>query len=105
MKEYKKVCTICGKEFIAHNKATKMCSDACRSIREKQLGKIREEKHKKEAEKARKKKKKKKKGNPLVDMAVQARKHGMTYGQYVGYLECQKSRLERERAKRYNGSN
>ena len=95
MKEYNKVCAVCGKDFIAHSHTSKICSDACRRVRAKECRLAHEEKCAKEAEKARMKKKKK--GKPLVDMAVEARKRGMTYGQYVAYLECEKQKQERKK--------
>lgn len=101
-KEYKKVCAICGKEFVAHSHVTKVCSDACRRVRARQLSKEHDERKAKQVAKDRAEKKKK---VTIVDIAVEAKKHGMTYGQYVAHLECEKSRLERERRKRYNAPN
>ncbi|MEL7672002.1 hypothetical protein [Methanobacterium sp.] len=40
--EYKKICSICGEEFIAHRKSTEYCSHKCRSkkYRMKQLKQV-----------------------------------------------------------------
>lgn len=72
MAEMIKSCKVCGKEFITtcHNKA--YCSEEC-SVDGKR------------ADDRMRRLKRKKKSNSLVEIAVEARKHGMTYGQYVAW--------------------
>lgn len=79
-KEYKLKCAVCGCEFVSSSTGRKYCGDECKKEAGRQQDKIRHEKN-----------------NPyrnrsLVEMAVEAREHGMTYGQYVAYLESKKQK-------------
>lgn len=86
---FKVTCKICGKEFIANSNQRSLCSDKCkeenklRIARERALKREKEnnmEKYHKENRKA------------IVDLAVEARKAGMTYGQYTAMLMMKKER-------------
>ena len=70
MAEMNKVCKICGNDFIStcHNKA--YCSEDCMIHGRRNLERLRKMKRKKQS-------------NSVVDIAIEARKHGMSYGQYV----------------------
>ena len=108
MKEYKKICIICGEEFIANSHSAKLCSKECIRARARQLyGK------KPVVEKPEMPEKPKKtepqvyeynhmESMSLAQMNAAARERGMSYGKYVEYLECEKRRKEREERKRRN---
>ena len=76
-------CKVCGKEFITDSNIRKCCSDECKKINARRNGKIWADKQKNKQPK----KKKKEKKLTIVDIAVMARKAGMTYGQYVAQME------------------
>ncbi len=78
-----KICKICSKEFESNNKRREMCGSVeCRREYQSQLWR-------KKQGAAVKKTKKNNNTKKIVDIAVEARKHGMSYGQYVAklYLE------------------
>lgn len=83
MKEEKKICPICGKEFT--NGRRKYCSEECtkESNRRNTRKKDRERDEKLKKRPKTMKKKKGKKLNALELTAKAAREAGMTYGQYV----------------------
>ena len=64
-----KRCKICGKEFEPSCGAQKFCSTSCREISKRRETNA--------------KAKKKPVTMSLAEVAVEARKHGMTYGEYV----------------------
>ena len=72
MKKIDKVCRTCGKAFVAtcHNKA--YCSQECLVDARRERERLQRMKHKKQS-------------SSLIDIAVEARKHGMSYGQYVAW--------------------
>ena len=79
-KEREKVCPYCGKTFLQTGGFRKYCSKECSSaISERTSPTVKEPK-----------KRTRKKTNSLREMAREARKHGMTYGQYVAQMEMQK---------------
>lgn len=82
-KKYKIKCAVCGKEFISSGTGRKYCSDECKKEARRQRDKARYEKNNPNRNRS------------LVEMAVEAREHGMTYGQYVVYLESKKKRKKR----------
>lgn len=87
-KEYAAVCAHCGKEYIAHNRASMYCSDECRKdARKKQNEYYRLNPEAKPRRGARPKKQKKE--NPFTEILVAARAAGMSYGQYVASLKQQ----------------
>lgn len=92
-----RICSICGSEFEVGERR-KYCSRECMKQANSQLTykrtKARRERGEEEKKKQRKKKavykKSKQYQNELARVAVAAREHGMTYGQYVGVYEYQK---------------
>ena len=74
----KRNCKCCGKPFETQQIATKYCSKEC--ARDGRLDmKRKRERELRQMEKA--------KSNTLVDIAVEARNAGMTYGQYVAAMK------------------
>ena len=70
-------CKWCGKEFVPASCKNVFCSKECGYL------------HKKEVDKNRRKKvKEKKKSNQelIIDVAREAKAHGMSYGQYVAMM-------------------
>ena len=91
-----KICPVCGKRFETDSKVKIYCSHECKD--KAHLIKYHENKNKTELEV-------KSVYNPnqeLVNMAIAARKAGMSYGQYAGklYLEKQKKLNMRRTASR-----
>lgn len=92
------VCQVCGNEFEVGERR-KYCSKQCmeKANRDKTCERLKKA-YKEKSKEKRKKKVKKKAGykkpkryqNELARVAVAARGHGMTYGQYVGVYEYQK---------------
>lgn len=79
MREYR-LCVVCNNPYVATRIDSKTCSKVC----SKQWNKI---SSKMANEKAREQKKQEKKKKMMVnDIAVEARKAGMTYGQYVAKM-------------------
>lgn len=79
-----RICAICGKTFIAGKYNAKYCSVECQDE-----GRRNHDKKNRKAGQERKKeerKSKKKRQKALVDIAVEAKKAGMTYGQYVARM-------------------
>ena len=79
-----KICTVCGKKFIATRTNAKYCDAKCLKIGTAETSKIAKEKlkTKKDAERAKQNRKK----ESLASIAVAARQAGMTYGQYVAKM-------------------
>lgn len=81
-----KECEWCGKEFDAYRDNARYCC-----IEHRRLAYRKRYKNKKyTVEDTEPKKKYPVKNNKLVNVAIEARKAGMTYGQYVGMLYLQK---------------
>lgn len=78
MREFRR-CTVCNKLYIATRGNAKYCSVACRTEGTYAL---------KRAYTAEKPKPRRKKKQSVTEIAVAARKAGMTYGQYVAMVEC-----------------
>ena len=81
-----KVCSVCGKTFLATRPDRMYCSAECGTKAEIERQKrVYPQKRKEEAERVRKEKKRKKKDRPLTigEISVLARKAGMSYGMYV----------------------
>ena len=89
-RRYKIVCLICKKETYAYNYNARYCSDECRKAakhkrdlaywaKQREQTKSRRE-HNIQVGGSREKK------TSLAEVAAEARKHGMSYGQYVDYL-------------------
>ena len=69
MKVHTRLCRQCGNEFQTTHNSKMYCSDGC--YREAQNNRKREERKKKQTNLS------------IVELSVEARKHGMSYGQYV----------------------
>lgn len=91
-KEYKRICIVCGGDYIARNHNSRICSNECKRKRAAVMVDARM-KRMKENEAAKKTKGGKEK--TLTELAIEARKHGMTYGQYVAQLELQDAKNKR----------
>jgi ribosomal protein L20 len=73
MKVHSRLCRQCGNEFHTTHNSKMYCSDGCYRVAQNNL--------------RREKNKKKKPTNlSLIDLTVEARKHGMSYGQYVARM-------------------
>ena len=79
-KEFEFICLACGKKFVTNKPNQKTCSAECKSIYSKSI-------HNKPVEKEKVERRKPKSNyEEIVDIAIEARKHGMSYGQYVAML-------------------
>ena len=80
-----KICKTCGKEFTPNHPAKVCCSPECQKIRERQLvnNSIRSAKLREQQIKCSEKQ--------ISDINAKAREMGMTYGQYVAYVEGKKA--------------
>ena len=79
---YHLTCLHCGKGFSSLTPRRKYCCPACEEDAKKE---------KAEMKKATAEKNKKKEINTeLVRLSVEAREHGMSYGQYVAYLSSRR---------------
>ena len=84
--EHKKECEWCGKEFEAYRDNARYCC-----IEHRRLAYRKRYEHKKyKFEECKPKEKYPKKNDELVNKAIEARKAGMTYGQYVAQLYLKK---------------
>ena len=75
----KRVCRICKTEFISHSSNGRYCSEECKKKGDKENNRRGWDKQKEKM-----KIMYKPKGSALSQVAMAARKSGMTYGQYVG---------------------
>lgn len=82
MREFRR-CAMCNKLFITSNVNAKYCSLDCRTEGKKEAVSAF-----KQRAKAAKEAKKRGKKQSVTEIAVAARKAGMTYGQYVAMVEC-----------------
>lgn len=86
-----KICVECGKEFTVVGKAgnTKiLCSPECAKQRKnKQMYSYQKKNNDVSKQKAKPRKKRADKGVSLTQMAMEARKMGMSYGKYSIYLQ------------------
>lgn len=81
-----RTCKICGKEFDTNGTPAKCCSKECMEVNRININKKCTQAYK---ERHFGKKKKRNTSREIIDITVEARKQGMTYGQYVAqmYLE------------------
>lgn len=85
-KTYTKVCKLCGKTFTAKMKQTRFCHSCAGSQcagRKKAPGEKREKHVKSNMEK-------------LTNTAIEARKHGMSYGQWMALTYKDRVKVYRE---------
>ena len=75
-----KQCAVCGKEFAPNHPAKMCCSPMCQRERDKEMARKHWNKHKKPVDKAK----------AINDINAKAKAMGMTYGQYVAYMEGKK---------------
>lgn len=90
LKYKSKICPVCNMEFEPKTSNQKYCCYKCREqikIKDaEERRKIFWQEVKDENEKIKKKNYRKKPKQTVVDVAVLARQHGMTYGQYVAQM-------------------
>ena len=84
-----RICKICGKEFETGGTPAKCCSKKCMVENNRRIAEERR-KLKKEGKPVQPKRKKKAVNNEITRLAIEARKHGMSYGQYVAQMQFQK---------------
>ena len=82
MRKYivEKECAICRKKFVSYHPNTKYCSEGCKTEGNRLINASYEIRQKEKALE------KKKHATALADVAVEARKAGMTYGRYVAMM-------------------
>ena len=77
-------CCICGKEFEKSVANSKYCSDECRKVGlSNNVKNFHERKMQQELEQRKKRKRQKNNRDKITEIAIAARKEGLTYGQYV----------------------
>lgn len=83
-----RICAVCGKSFEAHRETEVCCSKECKDERRReQIRSYRRDKaQEKKFEEQKKKKQVSRNKNSLTEIAIEARKAGMTYGQYVAKM-------------------
>lgn len=74
-KEFRKICKVCGKEFIAHSSKAELCSQKCRNAAQRQSHKKSDTKRKQETLA------RKKRGDSLQEDAALARQNNISYGE------------------------
>ena len=79
-----RLCVTCGREFAPDRPARVCCSPGCQKVRDRELVKASLKKTK-ERERAIKNSEKQ-----IVDINAKAKEMGMSYGQYVAYIEGKK---------------
>lgn len=82
--KYKKICATCGKEFGTWSNNQRYCCEECkRYSRVKNVEAYKEKQEKKKLKYEAEQKKK----HAVIDIAVEARKAGMSYGKYVAMMK------------------
>ena len=79
-----KKCIICGNEFTTNRDAQLCCSKKCSLIRNNEVAKENYKLH--EASRKVQKKMPPSNHDAIADIAIEARKQGLTYGQYVAKM-------------------
>lgn len=82
-----KICKVCGKEFDTKGTVAKCCSPECKEENAKLVSRMISKRNR---NKAKRPKGQKSNMKQINDIAVEARKHGMSYGQYVAQMQFQK---------------
>lgn len=80
-----KICATCGKEFSPNHPSKVCCSPECQKIREREMAKASWKSSKLVAQK-----KPVSAEKEIIDINAKAKEMGMTYGQYVAYMEGKK---------------
>lgn len=86
---YEKKCPACGKEFSTNKKMKIYCCQRCADLYNKRI-------QRSMPTNMAQQKKAKKSAKNIVNYDAEAKKHGMTYGQYVAWLYMQEHRLKKE---------
>lgn len=82
---YEKICEGCGKAFQAEHHNTRYCCGTCkRQANKRNVNAANKRFRELEGDRRKAGKGQKKMKTPLAQINEEARKHGMTYGQYVG---------------------
>ena len=83
------VCPVCGKEFPRNRANHTYCSDECKRENERAREALKRSPERKPrgSSEIEKKAVVKKRQKPIINLAVEARKRGLSYGQYVAMLE------------------
>ena len=92
MKETRK-CAVCSRRYITTRANKKYCSTKCADIGEKRAAK--KNSTKQESKKIIAQKKREERRKAIIDIAAEARKHGMSYGQYVAKMELENVKQNR----------
>ena len=79
----KKKCVICGTEFMPIKGTQLCCSKECRAKRDVQIKELWYEEQRKKKDAENRKLIPKSNYEEIVDVAIAARKEGLSYGQYV----------------------
>lgn len=100
----KRKCKVCGDTFFTNRSTQKYCSKECyaEARKKKCADRYRKIKAQKKAERAKEKKKNKNKEVHIGELAAfndKAKQMGLTYGQYMIFLQTKKDREERKNAK------
>ena len=83
-KEYeKRICPVCNTEFMPKYHNAICCSEECKLKRRRAKEKAHKEHYCELAKIRERKKQAKKNHDKIADIAIAARKEGLTYGQYV----------------------
>lgn len=98
----KRKCKVCGDTFFTNRSTQKYCSKECYAEARKKKCADRYQKQKAKREKQKKVEKKVKKTKYTGELAKyndEAKQMGLTYGQYMIFLQTEKDREERKNAK------
>lgn len=77
------ICVVCGREYHPANSLKVTCSPQCQTIRSKQLAR----ENMRTIRQAQKNKRNRNTFKATVEINARAREMGMSYGQYVAYME------------------
>lgn len=80
-----KICATCGKEFAPNHPAKVCCSPGCQKERDREVARLYWNKKKSPVENQ-----PVDKAQAIIDINAKAKEMGMTYGQYVAYIEGKK---------------
>ena len=102
MKMYKKVCPQCGKAFETDSGKRKYCYGSCSydAILKRRPVNQKSYKENKEKEEKRQRTARRLRDSALARLNQEARDNGMTYGQYVCKLWCEKETARRNAERR-----
>lgn len=90
-------CAICSRRYTTTRANKKYCSTKCADIGEKRAAK--KNSTKQESKKVIAQKKREERRKAIIDIAVEAKKHGMSYGQYVAKMELERIKDGKDKSK------